>query len=192
MLKNTNTVWQKNADKFWSDNRFLKLKILSYFNKVWNSYCSTCYQNWAKTAKLKPNQTRFDGTCSNLTSFFLSKNINDFQNRNFWILINEPKQWISNKIRHFPIGHIQLWRHIFFYKKIISYSNDFQNRNFSVLWPKWTQAMEMKQNQKFFHGTYSNLTSFCIRRKILKYLNDFYDWHLSVSLQNLTKTGKVK
>ena len=36
----------------------------------------------------------------------------------------------------------------FLFKK--NYCNGFQNQNFS---------MEMKQNQTFFHGTYSNLTS---------------------------------
>ena len=39
--------------------------------------------------------------------------------------------------------------------------NDFKNQNVSVLWLKWTQTMKMKQNQTFFHGTYSNLVS-CI------------------------------
>ena len=33
--------------------------------------------------------------------------------------------------------------------------------------------MEMKQNQQFFHGTHSNLTSFFIGHKIIKYFNDF-------------------
>ena len=33
-----------------------------------------------------------------------------------------------------------------------------------------------------FRGTYSNLTSFFIRHKILKNFNDFYDWHLSILL----------
>ena len=32
--------------------------------------------------------------------------------------------------------------------------------------------MEMKQNQTFFHVTYSNLTSFIVD-KILKHFNDF-------------------
>ena len=35
-----------------------------------------------------------------------------------------------------------------------------------------------------FHRIYSNLTSFFIGRKILKYLNDYYNWNLSISLQN--------
>ena len=38
-------------------------------------------------------------------------------------------------------------------------------------------------NQTFFHGTYSNLTLFFIGHKILKYFNDFYNWHFSISLQ---------
>ena len=33
----------------------------------------------------------------------------------------------------------------------------------------------MKQNQTFFHGIYSNLTSFVTGNKILKYFNDFYN-----------------
>ena len=34
-----------------------------------------------------------------------------------------------------------------------------------------------------FYGTHSNLTSFFFGHKILKYFNDFYNWHLSISLQ---------
>ena len=50
------------------------------------------------------------------------------------------------------------------------------------------QAMEIKQNQAFLHGTYLNFTSFSIGHKIMKYFNDFYNWHLSISLQ----TSKAK
>ena len=45
------------------------------------------------------------------------------------------------------------------------------------------QTTEMEQDQTFLHGTYSNLTSFFIGHNILKYFNDFYDWHLSISSQ---------
>ena len=52
---------------------------------------------------------------------------------------------------------------------------------------------KMKQNETFFHGTYSNLTSFFIGGKILfQYCNDFYNWHLSISLQKWAQTSKVK
>ena len=34
-----------------------------------------------------------------------------------------------------------------------------------------------------FRGTYSNLIKFLIGRKILKYFNDFYKLHFSISLQ---------
>ena len=84
------------------------------------------------------------------------------------------KQRNLNKFRHWLIGHIQSWH--FFYQKILKYFNDFQNRNFSVLWLKWTQTMEMKQNHAFFCRTYLNLTSFLIGHKILKYFHDFYNW----------------
>ena len=46
-----------------------------------------------------------------------------------------------------------------FHQQILKYFNDFQNRNFSVLWLKWTETMDIKQNRTFFYGTYSNLTS---------------------------------
>ena len=51
------------------------LKKLNYFNKV---YC----QNSTQTTTLKPNQTLFDRTYSNLTSLFLVKKIKVFQ----WLL----------------------------------------------------------------------------------------------------------
>ena len=105
----------------------------------------------------------------------LLKYFSDFQNPNF---------------RHLSIGHIQIWH--FFYSKIWKYFGDFQNRSFSVLWLRWTQAMEMRQNQTFFHEICSNLTSFFIGSKILNYFIDFYNWHLSISLQKWAKTSKVK
>ena len=43
--------------------------------------------------------------------------------------------------------------------------------------------MEMKQNETFFYGTYSNLTSFFTSHKILKYFNDLYNWYLAILLQ---------
>ena len=49
---------------------------------------------------------------------------------------------------------------------------------------KAIQTMEMKQKQTFFYGAYSNLTSFFIARKVLKYFNIFYNWYILISLQN--------
>ena len=40
----------------------------------------------------------------------------------------------------------------FFLKKLLKYSNDFYNQNFSVLWEKWAQTMELKQNNIFSKG----------------------------------------
>ena len=39
---------------------------------------------------------------------------------------------------------------------------------FSVLWLKWTQTMEMKQSQTFFHGTYSNVTLYLFLSKYIE------------------------
>ena len=46
---------------------------------------------------------------------------------------------------------------------------------------KQIQRMKIKQNQTFFHGTYTTMTSFFNGRNIVKYFNDFYDWHLLIS-----------
>ena len=43
------------------------------------------------------------------------------------------KQWKWNKIRHFSMGHIQIWRHIIFNQKMLKHFNGFPNRTCSVL-----------------------------------------------------------
>ena len=50
----------------------------------------------------------------------------------------------------------------------------------------------MKQNQSIFHVIYLNLTTFFNGRKTLNYLDDFYNWHLSISLQKQAQTSKTK
>ena len=61
------------------------------------------------------------------------------------------------------MGKIQAW-----HQKIFKHFNDFQNWTLSVLWLQSTQTVAMKQNETFFHETYSNLTLFFIGHKILK------------------------
>ena len=51
---------------------------------------------------------------------------------------------------------------------------------------------ENETKSELFHETYSNLTLFFIGRKILKYFNDFYNWHFSISLQKRAQSSKVK
>ena len=45
---------------------------------------------------------------------------------------------------------------------------------------KQVQTSEMKQNQTFFHGAYSNLTPYLFYQKILKHFNDFQSRNFSV------------
>ena len=161
-----------------------------YFNGFQSQNSALLWLTWVQTMKMKQNQTFFRGTYSNLTRyFFLSRNIfkyfNDFQNRNSSVIwLHESNQWKRNRIRHFSMRHNQIWPHIFSNQEIWKYLRDFQNRNFSVLLLKWTQTIKMQQNQTIFHGTYSNLTSYFIGRKILKNFNDFYNFHLLISSQN--------
>ena len=48
---------------------------------------------------------------------------------------------------------------------------------------KVNQNKRSEAKSDIFHGTFSNLASFFIGHKLLTYFNDFYNWHLSISLQ---------
>ena len=76
-------------------------------------------------------------------------------------------------------------------KKILKSFNDFQNQIFSVLWLKWIELMEIKQNQTFLIGAYSNLTLFIIGCKKLKYFNDFSHFN-SVAKVSTNKPNEIK
>ena len=110
---------------------------------------------------------------------FLSKNITVFPwllESTFLTFMTKVNPSNRNETKQtFLHGVYSYLRSYVFYQKILKYYNDFQSRNFSVLWSKWTQAIEMKRNQTIFHRTYSTLTSFFIDYKILKYFNDFYN-----------------
>ena len=104
------------------------------------------------------------------------------------------KQRSLNQIRHCLTGHIQSWYHLLFGNK--KYFNDFQNRNFWVLWLNWIQTMEKKQNQTFFHGAYSNLTSYTFLLKNIKVLQWFskskflsFITEVNPNNENETKSG---
>ena len=91
---------------------------------------------------------------SNTISFF-SKNIKMLQ----WISKSKfhfydyswTEQWKWNKIRHFFMGHTQIWDHFFIGHKIflksLKYFNDFYNWHLSVSLQKWAQTDKMKWNE---------------------------------------------
>ena len=92
----------------------------------------------------------------------------------------------------FSVGHIQMWHRNVFYQKILKYFNDFQKSEFLSYMTKVNPNKWNEKNQTFLHGKYSNLELFLIGRKILKYFNDAYNWHFSISLQKWAQTSKVK
>ena len=51
---------------------------------------------------------------------------------------------------------------------------------------------ENETKPDIFYEAYSNMTSLFIDSKILKYFNDFYNWHLSILLQKWAQKSKVK
>ena len=58
---------------------------------------------------------------------------------------------------------------------MLKYFYDFQNQNLSVFVTKVNLNNANEIKSYIFHGTCSNLTSFFIVYKILKYFNDFYN-----------------
>ena len=152
------------------------------------------WQKGTQAMEMTQNQAFFDGAYSNLTpNLFYQKFLkyfNDFENRNFsvllltWTQIMKMKQnqtfvhgaYSNLTPNHFLSKNIE----VFFYQKILKYFNDFSNWSFSVLWLKTTQAMEMKQNQTFFPwDIFKSQIIFHWSQKI-KYFNGFYNWHLSI------------
>ena len=134
------------------------------------------------TNKTKKTRTNFDLTTDYSIEKYLTVSIK-FKIPIFKLIAKILlKQQILNQIRHCFGRYIQMWHYIF-YQKLLKYFNYFQ---FTF------KAVELKQNQTCFYGAYSNLKWFFIGRKILKNLNDFYNWHLSISLQNWAQTNKMK
>ena len=115
------------------------------------------------------------------------KYLNNFQNWHFSVSNNGSE----SKSNIFPWCTFKSDDISFFYRKTLKHFNDFQNWNFKM------ETMEMKQNQTFSHGTYSNLTAFLTRRKVLIFFNDSYyqDFSISIyqdfSFQKWAQTGKV-
>ena len=68
MPKNTNKA-KKPEKNFDLTTDVLTDKKINYFNKIQNLCFSTYCQNSTQTTKLKPNQTLFDRTNSNLTPY---------------------------------------------------------------------------------------------------------------------------
>ena len=63
--------------------------------------------------------------------------------------------------------------HLPFLSKIVKIFKSHSKSEFLSFMTQVNQTMEVKQNQIYFHGTYSNLTLFFIGHKILKYSNNF-------------------
>ena len=82
-----------------------------------------------------------------------------------------------NQIRLSLTGHNQIWHHF----SIKKYESILMTFKIEILWRKWTQIMEMKQNQTFFHGTHSNLTPYLSLSKIIK----IFPWLLKLKIEVL-------
>ena len=183
--KNTETNFDLTTDSLIENIKLFQLSLKSvFFNILPKFYSESLNQN-----------TLFDRTHSNLTWFFYQKELkyfNDFQNRNFsvvWLKWTKPWKW--NKISHFLMGHIQS-HVIYFLSKNIKLFQWLLKSKFLSCMTKVNLNNGNVTKSDIFDETYSNLTSFFIDRKILKYFNDVHNWHLSTSSQKWAQPNKVK
>ena len=102
-----------------------------------------------------------------------------------------PNNRNETKPDTFSMGHIQIWRHIIFYQNVKVFQWLSKSKFLSFM-TKVNPSIENETKSEVFHWAYPNLTSFFIGCKILKCFNDFYNWHLSISLQKWAQTSKVK
>ena len=146
MLKNTNR--QKNWDKFWFDNRILKLHISQLIAKTELKQRSLNQIRNCLTGHIQAWSTFFDQK--------MLKYFSDFHNWNFsvlWLKWTQTMEMIQS-MRHTQIWHhifliknfrnIQIWHHLSSGPKMLNYFNDFYNWHFSILLQKWTKASKMK------------------------------------------------
>ena len=98
-----------------------EISTLKYFNDFQNQNFSVLWLKWAKTMKIKQNQTFFHRIYLNLTPCLFYQKIlrcfNNFQNQNFsvlWLRWTQTMAMKQNQI--FFTGH-----------KILKYFNDFYN-----------------------------------------------------------------
>ena len=141
--------------------------------------------------KLKSNQTLFDRSSSNLTSFFVC-----FELKNFKV-----SQWFSN--RNFSFLRLKLTQIMEIIPNQTFFHGTYSNLTPYIFLSRNIEAIQWLQESKFFsfmtevnsnngnetksdifQRIYWNLTSFFVDHKILNHFSDFYNWHLSFSSQN--------
>ena len=115
-------------------------------------------------------------------SFSLSKILkyfNDFQNRNFSVLRLKWTQTMQRKqnqtFSHWPYSNLTPYLFYIFSSKNIKVVQWLSKSELFSFMTKLTPNNGSETKSDIFYGTYSNLTSFFIGHKILKYFNGFYD-----------------
>ena len=144
-------------------------------------------------SKMNPsngNETKsaiFPRTYSNLTSYIFCQNIKVFQwlskSKFLTFMTNvNPSNGNETKSAIFPWGIFKS-DVIYFLSRNIKAFQWLSKSEFLSFMTKVNPNNGNETKLDNFHETYSKLTSLFICRKILKYFNNFYNWHLSISLQ---------
>ena len=144
--------------------------------------------------EMKLNQTSFHGTYLNLTAYLFYQNIlkyfNDFQNRNFsvlwlkWTQTMEMKQ--NQTFFHGTYSNLTPYLFLSKYIEVFQWLSKSKFLNFMT-----------KVNPNNWNETKSDICPRCIFKydiifighKILKNINDFYNWHFSISLQKWVQSS---
>ena len=156
-----NLIWRSLIKKYWTISIKFQIHISNLIPKF---YCNN---------KALLNQTFFERTYSNLTSFSFSKNIKVLQ----WLLKSKclflmtkvnPNNGNETKSENFLWSLFKFDVIFSLTKKTLEYFNYFQ----SLKW-KWNKIRHFSNIFKYF--SHSNLTLFFIVCKILEYFSEFFN-----------------
>ena len=135
-LRNTHTTGNRCRDALPCINMALKLPLYFYL-------------------LMKTEMLVVHFSCTSCYYFILFQWLPKLKFLSFSTKVNPNKRSkTKSDIFHWTYSNL---RSYLLYLNILKYFNDFQNWNLSILWLKWTQIMEMKQNQRFFDWTISFL-----------------------------------
>ena len=97
---------------------------------------------------------------------------------------------IETEFRHFSMRNIQIW-HLFFFSKHITVFQWLSKSTFLSFLTKVKPNNGYATKLDIFPRDIFKSDIIFIGHKILKYFNDFYNWHFSISLQKWAKSSKV-
>ena len=158
------------------------MKVFQYILKSLETFLiRSLFPSNAKNAnKTKKTRTNFDLITDSLIEKYQTISIK-FKIGFLYLL---PKLYLNNEVDNLK-GHTQIW-HISFDKKVQIFQWLSKSKFLSFM-----TKVNPKSGRHFSMG-HQVWHHFSWVTKYFKYFSDFYNWHLSISLQKWVQPGKLK